>query len=136
MKQNHTRAIIFRILTILYVVAVAWLCFANLSKVSQMPRTLFGLPIDKVVHFLMFFPFPILAFLAYDHLTQTPWQALAALISICAIGGIFAGLTEIIQGQLSYRTKDINDFGADCLAIGLSGLLVFVIDVLKMRKKK
>ena len=101
-----------------------------------MPRTLFGLPIDKVVHFLMFFPFPILAFLAYDHLTQTPWQALAALISICAIGGIFAGLTEIIQGQLSYRTKDINDFGADCLAIGLSGLLVFIIDVLKMRKKK
>lgn len=136
MKQNHTRAIIFRILTILYVVAVAWLCFANLSKVPQMPRTLFGLPIDKVVHFLMFFPFPILAFLAYDHLTQTPWQALAALISICAIGGIFAGLTEIIQGQLSYRTKDINDFGADCLAIGLSGLLVFIIDVLKMRKKK
>lgn len=136
MKQNHTRAIIFRILTILYVVAVAWLCFANLSKVPQMPRTLFGLPIDKVVHFLMFFPFPILAFLAYDHLTQTPWQALAALISICAIGGVFAGLTEIIQGQLSYRTKDINDFGADCLAIGLSGLLVFIIDVLKMRKKK
>ena len=136
MKQNHTRAIIFRILTILYVVAVAWLCFANLSKAPQMPRTLFGLPIDKVVHFLMFFPFPILAFLAYDHLTQTPWQALAALISICAIGGIFAGITEIIQGQLSYRTKDINDFGADCLAIGLSGLLVFVIDVLKMRKKK
>ena len=136
MKQNHTRAIIFRILTILYVVAVAWLCFANLSKAPYMPRTLFGLPIDKVVHFLMFFPFPILAFLAYDHLTQTPWQALAALISICAIGGVFAGLTEIIQGQLSYRTKDINDFGADCLAIGLSGLLVFVIDVLKMRKKK
>ena len=136
MKQTHTRAIIFRILTILYVVAVAWLCFANLSKAPQMPRTLFGLPIDKVVHFLMFFPFPILAFLAYDHLTQTPWQALAALISICAIGGIFAGITEIIQGQLSYRTKDINDFGADCLAIGLSGLLVFVIDVLKMRKKK
>ena len=136
MKQNHTRAIIFRILTILYVVAVAWLCFANLSKAPQLPRTLFGLPIDKVVHFLMFFPFPILAFLAYDHLTQTPWQALAALISICAIGGIFAGITEIIQGQLSYRTKDINDFGADCLAIGLSGLLVFIIDVLKMRKKK
>ena len=136
MKQNHTRAIIFRILTILYVVAVAWLCFANFSKAPQMPRTLFGLPIDKVVHFLMFFPFPILAFLAYDHLTQTPWQALAALISICAIGGIFAGITEIIQGQLSYRTKDINDFGADCLAIGLSGLLVFIIDVLKMRKKK
>ena len=136
MKQNHLRAILFRILTILYVVAVAWLCFANFDKAPDMPRTLLGIPIDKVVHFCMFFPFPILAFLAYDQYTQTPWQALAALLSICAIGGIFAGLTELIQGQLSYRTKDINDFGADCLAIGLSGLLVFIIDVLQMRKKK
>ena len=136
MKPNTTRSIIAKIIMLLYVVAVAYLCFANFHKLPDVPKTFLGIPMDKIVHFCMFFPFPILAFLAYAHLTQTPWHALAALISICAIGGIFAGITEIIQGQLSYRTKDINDFGADCLAIGLSGLLVFVIDVLKMRKKK
>ena len=84
----------------------------------------------------MFFPFPILAFLAYDPYTRTPWQALAALVSICAFGGIFAGCTELIQEQLTYRSKDINDFGADCLAIGIASLLTFIIDVSKMRKKK
>ena len=136
MKKTHTRAILFRIAMILYVIAVAWLCFANFSKLPDVPRTFLGIPTDKVVHFCMFFPFPILAFLAYDPYTTTPWQALAALVSICAIGGIFAGCTELIQEQLAYRSKDINDFGADCLAIGLSGLLVFTIDVLKMRKKK
>ena len=135
MKKNRTRAMIFQLLLVIYVVAVAWFCFANFKNPPDMPRVLFGIPIDKVVHFIMFFPFPILAFLAYDRYTETPWQALAALISICAIGGAFAGLTEFVQGQLSYRTKDIHDFGADCLAIGLSGLLVFIIDVVKMRKK-
>ena len=135
MKQNRTRALIFRLAMILYVIAVAWFCFAKFQRLPDVPRTLFGIPIDKVVHFSMFLPFPILAFLAYDHLTETPWQALAALVSICAVGGVFAGITELIQEQLAYRTKDINDFGADCLAIGLSGLLVFTIDVLKMRKK-
>ena len=136
MRQNRTRALVFRLVMILYVIAVAWFCFANFQRLPDVPRTLFGIPIDKVVHFCMFLPFPVLAFLAYDHLTETPWKALAALVSICAIGGIFAGITELVQGQLAYRSKDINDFGADCLAIGLSGLLVFVIDVLKMRKKR
>ena len=136
MRQNRTRALVFRLLMILYVAAVAWLCFANFHRLPDVPRTFFGIPTDKVVHFCMFFPFPILAFLAYDPYTQTPWQALAALVSICAVGGIFAGCTELIQEQLTYRSKDINDFGADCLAIGIAGVLVFLIDVLKMRKKK
>ena len=136
MRQNRTRTLVFRLLMILYVAAVAWLCFANFHRLPDVPRTFFGIPTDKVVHFCMFFPFPILAFLAYDPYTRTPWQALAALVSICAVGGIFAGCTELIQEQLTYRSKDINDFGADCLAIGIAGVLVFLIDVLKMRKKK
>ena len=135
MKQNRTRALIFRIVMLLYLFAVAWLCFDNFDNLSEAPKTLFGLPADKVVHFCMFFPFPILAFLAYDRYTETPWQALAALVSICAVGCIFAGITEIIQGSLPYRTQDVKDFRADCLSICIASLTVFVIDVSKMRKK-
>jgi VanZ family protein len=83
----------------------------------------------------MFFPFPILAFFAYDRLTNTPWQALAALISISAIGCAFAGMTEVVQDFLPYRVKDFNDFGADCLAVGIASVLVFIIDVSKMKKE-
>ena len=135
MRPNTTRSIIAKIVMLLYVVAVAYLCFANFHKLPDVPRTLFGIPMDKIVHFCMFFPFPILAFFAYDKLTETPWQALAALLCICAFGGIFAGLTEIVQGMLPYRSQDIQDYGADLLSIGISGLLVFVYDVSKMKKK-
>jgi len=136
MRTNRTRALLFRLAMLLYLIAVAWLCFANFHRLPDAPKFLFGIPADKLVHFCMFFPFPILAFFAYDRFTETPWQALAALVSICAVGGIFAGITEIIQGSLPYRTQDIADFRADCLAILLSGLLVFLFDVSKMKKNQ
>ena len=135
MRPNNTRSIIAKIVMLLYVVAVAYLCFANFHKLPEVPKTFLGIPMDKIVHFCMFFPFPILAFFAYDKLTQTPLQALAALLCICAFGGIFAGLTEIVQGMLPYRSQDIKDYNADLLSIGISGLLVFVYDISKMKKK-
>jgi VanZ family protein len=134
MKPNRKRSIIFSITMVLYLAAVGYLLFANFEKLSSIPRVFLGIPTDKIVHFCMFFPFPILAYLAYDQLTDTPLKAFAALVSICAIGAIFAGLTEIGQSMLPYRYEDISDFRADCLAIVLAGILTFVIDVAKMRK--
>lgn len=134
MKPNRKRSIIFSITMVLYLAAVGYLLFANFEKLSSIPRIFLGIPTDKIVHFCMFFPFPILAYLAYDQLTDTPLKAFAALVSICAIGAIFAGLTEIGQSMLPYRYEDISDFRADCLAIVLAGILTFVIDVAKMRK--
>ena len=135
MKPNRKRSIIFSITMVLYIGVVAYLLFANFEKLSSIPRLFLGIPTDKVVHFCMFFPFPILAYLAYDKLTDTPLKAFAALLSICAIGAIFAGLTEIGQSLLPYRYEDISDFRADCLAIGIAGILTFIIDVVKMRRE-
>ena len=135
MKQNRIRARIFQIIMIIYLAAVGFLCFANFHQMPDVPKSFLGIQMDKVVHFLMFFPFPIVAFLAYDRFTNTPLQALAALISICAVGGAFAGLTEVVQDFLPYRVKDFNDFGADCLAVGIASVLVFIIDVSKMKKE-
>ena len=134
MKPNRKRSIIFSITMVLYLAVVGYLLFANFEKLSSIPRIFLGIPTDKIVHFCMFFPFPSLAYLAYDQLTDTPLKAFAALVSICAIGAIFAGLTEIGQSLLPYRYEDISDFRADCLAIVLAGILTFVIDVSKMRK--
>ena len=134
MKPNRKRSIIFTIAMVLYLAVVGYLLFANFEKLSSVPKIFLGIPTDKIVHFCMFFPFPILAYLAYDKLTDTPLKAFAALLSICAIGAIVAGLTEIGQSLLPYRYEDISDFRADCLAIVLAGILTFIIDVSKMRR--
>ena len=59
-----------RILFFLYLAAVAFLCFMHVDKLPDVQKFIFGIPTDKIAHFLMFLPFPILAYLAYDHLTN------------------------------------------------------------------
>lgn len=129
MKKNRTRAWIFRLLTVIYVIGVAYLCFAHFDQIKDAPKTLLGMEADKVVHFCMFFPFPILAFLAYDRLTDSVLKAFAAILVIISIGGIFAGITEIVQGAMPYRTEDIRDFYADLYGLGTSSVMVFIADV-------
>lgn len=132
-KKTSTRAIIFKILMLIYIFAVMYLCFANFRSIPDVPREMFGIPIDKVIHFCMFFPFPIFGFYAYDRLTDTPLKAIAAVIILFCYGGIFAGLTEMVQGMIIYRSEDIRDFKADLLGLGLASFIVLMIDIVKMR---
>lgn len=135
MKSQATpKALVFRIALILYIVAVAYLCFSNLDNVPDVPKHLFGLEMDKIAHFFMFFPFPILGFLSYGHKPDSVWQSLAVIVTICALGAIFAGITEIIQGMLPRRTEDIMDYKADLLAIGIASFILFLINIRNKRK--
>ena len=46
------------------------LCFTSSDKLPDIQKTIFGFPTDKVAHFLMFLPFPILFYMAWDHDTS------------------------------------------------------------------
>lgn len=133
-SQTTTKALVFRIVLILYIVAVAYLCFSNLNKIPDVPKHLFGLEMDKIVHFCMFFPFPVLGVLSYGHKSNNVWQSLAVIVTICAFGAIFAGITEIIQGMLPRRTEDIRDYKADLLAIIIASFIMFLTDIRNKRK--
>ena len=102
-----------------------------------MQKFIFGIPTDKIAHFLMFLPFPILAYLAYDHLTNKLSHAFLFALGTLIFGLLLAYGTEYIQGKLPYRSMDIRDFKADALAIALSTAAVFIVDIthLKVRKQ-
>lgn len=131
-----TRALIFRLVLLLYIAAVAYLCFSNLDKVQDAPKTIFGLPTDKIVHFLMFFPLPVLATFALDRKLIRVGEAIAFFFMACSLSCIFAGLTEIIQGMLPYRSEDIADFATDCSAICISGIGILIYDIVRICKTK
>lgn len=132
MKQPSAKALIFRIVTILYLVAVAYLCFANMNNLPDVPKTFLGMELDKIAHFCMFFPFPILGYLSWDRKSPSLAHSIALVITIAALGCIFAGLTELIQGMMPYRTEDIRDYKADIIAMVISSVVVFIYD----RKRK
>ena len=128
MKCRLYSSNVFKLILLVYIGIVAFLCFANFNTLPDVQRSVLGLPFDKIVHFCMFFPLPPMGFIAFGNRKQV-LKIFLFLIRICAFSCIFAGITEIIQGTLPYRSEDIGDFGVDCLAVGISGVLTFIAAV-------
>lgn len=132
--MTRRQLVIARILFAMYLVAMAVLCFGKFESSQDMPRELWGIPTDKVVHFLMFFPFPALAYLAFDRYkgnrsSSFLWAGVAFLAG-CA----YAAVTELIQSRLSYRSGDPVDFQADFLALAACSVFILIIILLKHKK--
>ena len=121
----------FRILFVLFLATVAYLCFGHFDSLPRVNPTFLGFPIDKVVHFTMFFPFPLLLFAAFDRITTKPWHSLLCAVLIFLLGCLIAMGTELGQGLTGYRSADSKDFLADTLALGISSILVLIIDLSK-----
>jgi VanZ family protein len=133
--MTRRQRIIARILFGVYLVAVAWLCFGHFDSMPDVPRAWWGIPMDKIVHFVMFFPFPILAYIAFDRFTEKWWTSVLFVLITFGVGALLAAGTEIGQARLTtYRSGDPNDFRADLLALGISAVIVLCIDLWKQRK--
>ena len=116
----------------LYLAAVAYICFTKLKDIPHIDSTWFGLPTDKLIHMIMFVPFPPLAYLVFEPTGhKIIWKALL-IIAIIATGVGLAFLTEDIQSKLTYRTYDIKDIIADSL--GLSAGTIMTVFFMLFRK--
>lgn len=128
--------ILFQVLFFLYVAGVLFLCFGKFDQAPSISWTLFGIPNDKLVHFCMFFPFPILAFLAFDKYTESVRSTLLFSGLTFIAGCLLAMGTEWGQAHLTdYRSGDPYDLLADGIALTLSTLIVIYWDIRKQKKK-
>ena len=132
--MTRTQRTIAQIVFWVYIALVLYLCFGKFGNLNDVPRQLWGIPTDKVVHFLMFFPFPILAFLAFDVFTDNLWKTLLFCLLTFLIGVLIAAGTEYVQSFLPYRSGDRRDLRADVIALSISTFIVFIIDICKQRK--
>ena len=127
--------LIMRTLFFLYLAAVLFLCFGHFESAPSVPMSFLGIPTDKLVHFCMFFPFPILAFLAFDKYTETPQSTFLFSGLTFLVGLGLAFLTEWGQAHLTtWRSGDPWDFVADISALALSTLIVIIWDLSKQKK--
>lgn len=123
-----------RILLVIYLVTLAYLCFGSFEHLPDVQKSILGIPTDKVVHFFMFLPFPIIAFLAFDKFTDTARAAVLAAVLTFAAGLVLAAATEYIQGLTPHRSKDAMDFLADALGLLTGSVTVLIIDLAKITK--
>lgn len=134
--MTRGQKIAFQVIFYLYLAAVLFLCFGHFESVPSVKLSLWGIPMDKIVHFVMFFPFPILAFLAFDQYSKTVSAALIFVLVTLALGVLLAIGTEWGQAHLTtHRSGDPKDLVSDCLALGLSSGLVLIWDICKLKRK-
>lgn len=105
----------------IYFAAVLYLCLGSFHGPEGLWTDVCGIPIDKVFHFLMFLPFPILASWAFCDGGHFPRN----LFRIFLTGVVFGICIELMQGLLTEgRSAEWGDFLGDTLGILFScGLL-------------
>ena len=129
-KHNLVSLILF----ILYLAALAWCCFGNFDDLAKVQKSFFGIATDKVVHFIMFFPFPILCFQSFSFAVRKQRTAFLATILVFFLGCLVAAGTEIGQSYTSYRSGDPMDFGADVLSMAISSVLCLICYLIYRKK--
>ena len=132
--MTRRQLVISRILFAVYLIAVAVLCFAKFPSTDDVPTELWGIPTDKIVHFLMFLPFLFLAYFAFDRFTEKVWTSFLWTAASFLAGCALAAGTEWVQAHLPYRTADPADFKADLLALAVGSVLVLILDIAKQKK--
>ena len=131
--MKHSR-IISVFIFCLYIAAVAYLCFARPDDMPQLPQLWLGLPADKVGHFLMFTPFPLLGYLTFEVNEMSVGRKLFLIAILIVFGAGMALGTEYIQARLEYRSAENSDLLADVIGLITGG--IFTLIYIFLRKGK
>ena len=116
----------WRTLTLLYLGALGYLCFAPPGAFPTVTNWNFFIPADKLVHFCMFAPLPVLLFMSFKRKWNRVGQSYLAVLIIFLCGVLVAGSTEIIQGLSPCRSQELGDFIADSTGMAISCLLLIL----------
>lgn len=129
-------AVISPVMLSIYFIILMILCFWHFQDMSEASTLVFGIPLDKIIHFLLFFPLPLLGYATFVKKTRNRWKSMFIIIVIMIAGCIIGGLTEIIQGLTGYRSCDINDFRADAFGMTASTIITLIWDAIRRSARK
>ena len=133
--RNRTRYIISRTILILYSAGLCLCCFWDFRSSIDVSHSLLGLPADKVTHFLLFLPLPVISYAAFPQFRSTPERFLKFMAATFMVGAAAGGGIEIIQGLTGYRSCDKMDFVADCCGLAVSALTIANYEIFIRRRR-
>lgn len=115
-------------LFILYLGFLTYLCFGHPTTIFKtIPKELWGLPFDKCVHFIMFFPYPFMAQEAF--VRKNKWRAMVLTI-LSAL--LFCFSFELLQGRLTtWRTTDPWDLSINVASVTAGSIIVAIINLFR-----
>ena len=119
--------VIWFVLLLIYLGFVAWCCFGKFDNMPNVTKEFMGIQVDKIVHFIMFLPFPFLCFQSFCYPAAKTWKAFLSLFIIFLAGCLLTAGTELGQSFTATRVADPKDFFADVIALATGTLITFVL---------
>ena len=123
--MRNTLRYIAILLFLIYLVLVGLICFGNPEGYPSIEFSFYGIPGDKLVHFLLFTPYPILVFMIFSGNQRSFLREFAYISAIFISGAAIAIGTETVQGMTEYRSFEKMDLVADIAGLLFSSSLVF-----------
>ncbi len=118
-----------------YFAAVLLLCLMKPDSLPKPSIDLWGIPLDKAAHFLMFFPYPIIAYIAFRPESSRKRHHLLVLVAVFVLGLGLAIGTEKLQGLSEYRSYELTDYYADVFGMECSAFLTFLYIIFRKERK-
>ena len=125
---------IFLVLFLIYLGMIAWCCFGHFESLPDVKKDFFGIPTDKVVHFVMFLPFVILGYPSFRSLGKSRGRKVLIFMSVLLAGALIAGATEVGQSLTDYRSGDPMDLLADMAGLVTGAVLTLIATLINKRR--
>ncbi len=135
MKGFHISNSLIKIFFFVYVIVIiSIMVFTINTEDIKAPALIFGIEIDKVVHFIVFLPYPFLLWLAFNK-RFTRHRKLFLRFLIPMNGLLFAIITELLQSLNPSRDFDFFDILANILSIIFASMVLNVIHFINDRSR-
>ena len=129
LKRRHIAILLF----VVYLATVAYLCFLKPGSIPALRQFVFGIPTDKVIHFIMFLPYPLLAYISFRPDCKGIGAELFVLAAILVAGAVMAMGVERLQIAAG-RNYDIKDFYANLAGMGTGAAVTSAYLFLQQKK--
>lgn len=131
LKRRHMAILLFAF----YLAAVAYLCFLKPGSIPVLQQFIFGIPTDKVIHFIMFLPYPVLAYISFRPDRKGILTHMLTFIAIIAVGAAMAMGVERLQIAAG-RNYDIKDFYANIVGMAAGAVTTIILILARHRLDK
>lgn len=130
------RSRIVKAILVLYIIGLCFCCFWDFRSSIDFNTGWFGAMSDKAVHFLLFFPLPVISYFAFPGLRNTGARMTRFCIAVFIIGAAVGAATELVQGWTGYRSRDGFDLVADCCGLAASVICLQIFEMIKWKRRK
>ncbi len=124
---EKNRRLIWRLVALVYLICLAVLCFGKFQSGTKLPTEIWGIPADKVVHFFMFLPAPIVFFYSLYKSNGKPLHFALFMVLTYVVVLLLAVGIEVGQSFTDYRSFEVLDIVADVLGLSLGTLFIVIV---------